>query len=281
MKTAVITGGNGGVGKAVAKALASKGFRVIIHGRQTQKTISAAEEIKKTSGNEQVDYVVADISTIKGMKKLADGIRQKTTSIEVLVLSTGVILPKHILTEDELEAGFAIQYLARFAMTQMLKQELKNGQARIVLVGAPKLRNAHIYLDNLALKNNFSMLRAMGQEMYANHLFVQEFAKLHAHDGILINMAHVGIANTGIMRQANFLMRMAIKLVGKSPEEVAGNFVYLATDPSVDFSGYFLGKPGKPEEKEKIAYDEALAEKLWNKSLDLLYFQPVSDKAQQ
>ena len=50
MKTAVITGGNSGVGKAVATELAKKGFRVIIHGRQEQKTVAAAEEIRRISG---------------------------------------------------------------------------------------------------------------------------------------------------------------------------------------------------------------------------------------
>ena len=46
MKTAVITGGNSGIGKAVATALAKKQYRIIIHGRDPEKTRLAAEEIK-------------------------------------------------------------------------------------------------------------------------------------------------------------------------------------------------------------------------------------------
>src|SRR4051812_36261720 len=116
MKTAVISGGNSGIGKAVAIQLARKSYRVIIHGKDHRKTMEAAQEITKASGNDKVEYVVSDISTVKGMKELAEAIRQKTTSIEALVLSTGVILPKHIVTADGLEAGFAIQYLGRFAL---------------------------------------------------------------------------------------------------------------------------------------------------------------------
>jgi NAD(P)-dependent dehydrogenase (short-subunit alcohol dehydrogenase family) len=276
MKTAVITGGNSGIGKAVAIDLAKKGYRIIIQGRDEQKTIQAAEEIRNISGNTQVDYIPADLASISGMKDLAEKIRQKTTSIEALVLSAGIILPKQVITADGLEAGFAIQYLSRFTLTQVLMPELKNGHARIVLVGAPKLPNADIYFDNISLKGEFKMMKALGQEMFANHLFVQEFAKLHPGDEVVMNMAHVGIAKTGIMRHSNIILRTMVNLVGKSPEEAAGNFIYLASDPAVDFSGYFLKKPGHPEIKEKIAYDAKLAEKLWNTSLELIYFKAAA-----
>ncbi len=276
MKTAVITGGNSGIGKAVAIALAKKSYRVIIHGRDPQKTVQAAEDIRKASGSQNVDYIPADISLVSGMKELAAAIRQKTTSIEAFVLSAGVILPKQVITADGLEAGFSVQYLSRFALTQLLMPELKNGKARIVMVGAPKMANAEIFFEDIALRNNFSMLKALGQEMFANHLFVQEFAKLHPGNEVVINMAHVGIAKTGIMRNSNLILRTLVKIVGKSPEEAAGNFVYLASDPDVNFSGYFLRKPGRPEVKEKIQYDDAIAQKLWNRSLELIYPQAAT-----
>src|SRR5665213_1540872 len=133
MKTAVVTGGNSGVGKTTAIELAKKGFRIIIHGRDAEKTSLAADEIKTRSGNSDVGYIVADVSTIKGMKELAEAIKQKTNCIDTLVLSTGVILPKQFITADGLEAGFAIQYLSRFAMVQLLMPELeRSGSAKIV-----------------------------------------------------------------------------------------------------------------------------------------------------
>ena len=126
MKIAVITGGNSGVGKAVATEFAKKGYRVIIHGRDEAKTKLAAEEIKTISGNINVEYICADISVLTGMKALADGIKQKTDTINTLVLSTGVILPNRVVTADGLEMGFAVQYMSRFAVVQLLMAELKN-----------------------------------------------------------------------------------------------------------------------------------------------------------
>jgi retinol dehydrogenase-14 len=270
MKTAVITGGNSGIGKAVAIQLAQKGYRVIIHGRDLLKTQLAAEEIKKISGNNNVEFIAADISLIKNMKELADAIKQKTDSIHALVLSTGVILPKHIITADGLEAGFAIQYLSRFAVTQLLTDELTHGHAKIVQVGASVLPNAAIHFDDLALKKDFTVLKAMAQEMFANHLFIQEFARRHPENNMIMNMGEVGIAKTGIVRNLNFFFRLGVALFGKSPEKAAKNFTFLVSDDSVNFSGYYIRSNGKINKKEKIQYDSVTAEKLWNTSLDLL-----------
>lgn len=270
MKTALITGGNSGIGKATALALAKKQYRVIIHGRDAAKTQAAADEIKKLSGNSNVEYIVADVSVIKGMKQLADAVKQKTDTINALVLSTGVILPTHVLTADDLEMGFAVQYLSRFTVTQLLMPELKKGRGRIVQVGAPLLKKAEIFFDDIAVKNNFTMMKALAQEMLANHLFVQEFAKRNANNDVVMNIAHVGIAKTGIMRETNFMLRTLVNIFGKSADAAAKNFVYLCSDDTVNYSGYFFPKPGNTSAKEKISRDTATAEKLWNKSMELI-----------
>ena len=270
MQTAVITGGNSGIGKAAALQFAQKGYRVILHGRDANKTQEAAEEIKKLSGNEHVEYVVADVSLIKGMKELADAIKQKTASINALVLSTGVILPNHIITSDGLEAGFAIQYLSRFAVTQLLMPELTVGHAKIVQVGASVLPGAKIFFDDIALKTNFSMVKAMAQEMFANHLFIQEFAKRNPENHVIINMGEVGIAKTGITRNLNFFFKLGVTLFGKTPDKAAKNYVFLTTDDSVNFSGFFVKSNGDINKKQKIQHDAATAERLWNMSMELI-----------
>jgi len=269
MKTAVITGASSGMGRAAAMDLAKLGYRVIIHGRDPLKTKQAADEIKSATG-QSVEFITADISSIKEMKALANAIKQKTDSIEALVLSTGVILPNQVITADGLEAGFAIQYLSRFAVTHLLKDELRKGKAKIVVNAAPKLKSADIYFDDLALKKSFTMMKAMGQEMFANHLFTQEFAKRNPDNNVVMNILHVGVAKTGIMRETNFFFKSIVNVFGKDPKKLTGNIVYLATNPEVTFSGYFLPKPGKPQAKEKLAYNPEVARKLWERSLELI-----------
>ena len=91
-----------------------------------------------------------------------------------------------------------------------------------------------------------------------------------------LNIFFVGIAKTDIIRHSNFLFKIAVGLVGKSPEAAVKNFVYLASDPEVNFSGYFLKKPGNHSVKEKNKYDADIAERLWNVSMELI--KPILDQ---
>ncbi len=107
MRIVVILGGNSGIGKATAEALAKKNYRVIIHGHNEQKTLAAVQEIKAASGNSNIDSVSGDLSAIKGMKKTIGAISSKTDTIDALVLSTGTILSERVETADGLEYMFA------------------------------------------------------------------------------------------------------------------------------------------------------------------------------
>ena len=270
MKTAVIMGGNSGIGKATAKILATKGYKIIIHGRDEQKTKAAVTEIK-ANGNSSIDFVTGDLSSIAGMKKVAAEIQNKTDVIDALVLSTGVILPTRVETADGMEAAFTTQYLCRFAMVQMLSPQLKKANlAHIVSVGAPTLKKAKIHFDDLSLKNNFSMMNSMGQCMLANHMMVQEFAKRNKGSNLCMNIFHVGVAKTGVGREMNFFLRTLISMFGASPDKACANAVFLADDSEANFSGYFLTKPGKPQVKEQISFDAAATEQLWNVSAGLI-----------
>jgi len=266
-KTVVITGGNGGIGKAAAVALAKKGYNIIIHGRNPEKVKSAVNEIIARSGNQQVDSVTADVSTIAGMRKMVADIQSKTDVIDILILSTGIILPKREETADGLEAAFATQYLSRwYAATKLLPLLKKSKFARIVVVGAPTMKKAKIHFDDISLKKDFSMMKSMGQCMLATHMLVQEFAKRHPNENVVINMHHVGIAKTGVVREVNWFFKMLVKLFGSDPNKAARNTVFLADNDVVTYTGYFLPKPGKPERKDLIQFDPFITNELWQLS---------------
>ena len=270
-KTAVILGGNSGIGKASAIQLAKKGYRIIIHGRDAQKTAAALEEIKSVSTNKNIEAIVGDLSSIAGMKKVASEIASKTDVIDILILSTGVILTKRVETADGLEGAFAAQYLCKFTLVNELMPQLKKAPlARIVIVGAPTMKKAKIFFDDISLKNNFTMMTSMGQCMLANHMFVQEFAKRHKNEKIYLNIHHVGIAKTGVVREVNGFFKLLVKLFGTTADKACANTIYLADNDAVNFSGYFLPKPGKPEKKNLIQIDGGNNERLWGMSLKLI-----------
>jgi len=65
IKTSIVTGGYGSIGKSIAEGLAKKGYKVVIVGRNKSKLQEAAKDIVKKTGNENIDYFAVDLSRKK------------------------------------------------------------------------------------------------------------------------------------------------------------------------------------------------------------------------
>ena len=88
-KTILVTGANSGIGYQTALALARQGYHVIMHGRNEQKVKKALEEIKEQSGNENIDSVIADLSLMAEVKKLAEKIKDRYDHLDGLINNAG------------------------------------------------------------------------------------------------------------------------------------------------------------------------------------------------
>ncbi len=84
-KTALVTGSTGGIGLAIAQALAAEGAHVIVNGR-TQARVDAA--LKQVKGN--ATGVAADLSTAAG----ADAVFEAVPAVDILVNNLGIFEPK-------------------------------------------------------------------------------------------------------------------------------------------------------------------------------------------
>lgn len=83
-KTALITGGNSGIGYATAKELKARGAQVIITGRRQDAVSQAAEELGVTG-------MVADQSVVEDTEKLAAGVAQRFGKIDILFINAGIV----------------------------------------------------------------------------------------------------------------------------------------------------------------------------------------------
>ena len=91
-KTAIVTGGSGGIGEAVCRFLARDGFDIILHYNKNEKKAEAiADEIRKAFGVE-VKTVCCDLSENNAGKLLGEKIKALTDSAEVLVNNAGLSL---------------------------------------------------------------------------------------------------------------------------------------------------------------------------------------------
>ncbi len=88
-KTALVTGGTGGIGRATASGLAAPGARVGITGRDQARTQDAADQIARESGNPAVDAFAGDMSCEAQARKLPAAVLTTYPQLDVLVNNVG------------------------------------------------------------------------------------------------------------------------------------------------------------------------------------------------
>ncbi|HJQ71385.1 MAG TPA: SDR family oxidoreductase [Blastocatellia bacterium] len=273
-KVALVTGANSGIGKETALALARMKANLVIVCRDNDRGRAALEEIKSKSDNPSVELMICDLSSQTQIRKLAEEFKQKHDRLDVLVNNAGVILTRRRVTEDGLEATFAINHLAYFLLTNLLLDLInKSAPARIVNVSSTVHKSATIDFNDLQSERSYSSMRAYGQSKLANVLFTYELARRLEGTGVTVNCLHPGVIATNIFRDISGVVGAAAKLFLKSPRRGAETSIYLASSPEVEgITGkYFDDRRAVRSSPE--SYDEAIAGRLWQVSERLTNLQ--------
>jgi NAD(P)-dependent dehydrogenase (short-subunit alcohol dehydrogenase family) len=163
-KVCLITGASSGIGKATAIGLAKLGAKIAIVCRNREKCEQTLNEIVKKTGNTEIISFIADLSSIKSIKKLADEINSKLNRLDVLINNAGTYFPKCTLTEDGIESTFAVNYLAAFLLTNLLLDKLLASKpSRIINVAS----DAHTIVKGIDFESVFCKGKYNGIKAYA------------------------------------------------------------------------------------------------------------------
>ena len=120
----IVTGGNSGIGKATAGALAAAGHSVMIACRSIAKADKTAAEM---AGNVEVCQV--DLADLSSVRRFAAAVE----SLDVLVNNAGVMSQSLPHTADGFEPHMGTNYLGHFALTCLLGNKIKD---RVISVGS-------------------------------------------------------------------------------------------------------------------------------------------------
>lgn len=255
-KVMLITGSTDGIGKQTALELAAKGGSVWIHGRNLESCQAARLDIVKSTGNEKVGFFVADLSSLKQVRELAERIKEKCDVLDVLINNAGTYLPKRVLTEDNVEMTFAVNHLSYFLLTNLLLDLLiRSAPSRIVNVSSRSHQRV-VEFDNLQGEKGYDGFKAYSLSKLCNVLFTYELAERLSGTGVTVNCLHPGVVETK-------LLRAGWELSGSSLEDGAETSVYLALSPEVqDATGkYFMDK--QETRSSFMSYDRTLWTRSW------------------
>ena len=268
----MVTGGNSGVGKETAVGLASLGGNVVIVCRNKNKGEAAWAEVKAKSGNENIHLMLADLSSLKSVRDLADAFKSKYDKLNVLVNNAGEILSRRHVTVDGLERTFSSNHLGHFLLTNLLLDVIRDSApARILNITSESHRGAKIHFNDLQ-GEKYSAFRAYGQAKLANVLFTYELAKKLEGTGVTANCLHPGVVRTGFGHDDSGLMSLVIWIASPffmSAEKAARAVTKLATSHELEsMSGKYFSKVKEARSSEE-SYDEETARHLWRVSEEL------------
>ncbi len=275
-KTALVTGGTGGIGRATAVGLAKLGARVGITGRDKGRTQRAADEIARESGNPAVDAFDADMSSQAEVRRLAAAVLEAYPRLDVLVNNVGGFWATKHVTADGLEHSFAVNHLAGFLLTDLLLDRLKaSAPARIVTISSDAQRMGRLNFDDLQGEVKYSGQQAYNQSKLANVVFTYELARRLEGTGVTATTLHPGVVRTSFAAEdSSRLWKVLIPLLRpfmKTPEQGADTPVYLASSSEVEgvTGRYFVNR--EPRTSNRASYDTAVAARLWQVSSDLVH----------
>jgi len=229
-KTVVITGASDGIGAAAARRFAAAGARVVPVGRSPEKTTRLADELG-------VRGEVADFESLAEVRRLGERLRERCTTIDVLVNNAGGTFAKRVSTADGNERTMQVNHLAPYLLTRLLQEPLRHEGARIVTTASSAALLGRLHRHDLA-----ASLRSPGlyvgfhvycRSKLANTLFAAELARrwpevasTSYHPGAVASQFGRGSGVVGFLFAVPQFRAMI-----RTPEHGADTMLWLASAP--------------------------------------------------
>ncbi|TDO51134.1 NAD(P)-dependent dehydrogenase (short-subunit alcohol dehydrogenase family) [Kribbella sp. VKM Ac-2571] len=221
-RTALVTGGNSGIGRAVAGQLARRGAHVVISGRDVVRGSRAVEEIRADGG--RADFVqadLADLASVRSLAKQAIDLGQ----VDVLINNAGIFPfgPTAEVPESDFDAVYAVNVRAPFYLV-----------AELAPLMAARGAGAIVNVTTIVAYVGMAGMAAYGSSKAAVELLTRAWAAEFGPAGVRVNAVSPGpirTEGTAVMGENldNLAATTPLQRVG-APDEVAEGIVFLASD---------------------------------------------------
>lgn len=239
-RRALVTGSTGGLGVAIAKALAAEGALVVVSGRDKTRGDAVVADVRSAGG--RATFVAADLGAGgDAARRLADAATDAAGgSIDILVNNAATLLmptPTADVTEQDLRDVFGVNVFAPFLLTGALAP-------RMVAAGGGAIVN----IGSITGLRGSSGSAVYSANKAAIHSFTQSWADEYGPHGVRVNAVAPG--PIGTERQAEFadhiaptLSRLPSRRVS-TPEEIAAAVLFLVSEGAANIHGAVLSVDG-------------------------------------
>jgi retinol dehydrogenase-12 len=269
MPFVLLTGATRGIGRAAAIEFAREGVEVALVGRDRERVEAVATEARSAGAGAPVHEHVADLTLMADVRALAQDVRERHEHIDVLANNAGALFASRKETSEGFEQTFALNHLAPFLLTNLLRDRLDGG--RVVTTASDAHKSGRLDIADLQSAESYSAMRVYGTSKLCNILFTRELARRAPQ--LRANCFHPGVVRTGFGKNDNGIWKVLTTLGGpffRAPERGARSLLWLSLSQEA------AALTGEYVQDEKVlapsaqAQDEILAEALWERSADLV-----------
>jgi dehydrogenase/reductase SDR family protein 12 len=280
----LITGSTSGIGLAAATSLARDGATVVLLGRNPEKTARVADEVRETSGNDTVDFVVADMADLTAVRTAAGEVLERHDRLDVLVHNAAVLSATRRFAPDGTEETIACQVVAPFLLTSLLLDRLRASPIARVLTMASggmytvPLDVEHLEMSEADYKGAEQYARAKRAQVTLNEMWATRIDSRQ----VVFHALHPGWVDTPGLEEALPKFRRIVGPLLRSPEQGADTLVWLAADDGapVQTNGKFwldrrprsLHKMGRTRKSDTAAERE----RLWDWCIERAGVDPLA-----
>ena len=208
VKTVLITGATDGIGKHLAKKLASEGHHVILHGRNPQKLELALQEVRAVSLRGRVSSYLADFSKLDDVYRFVEEIKRDFQRIDVLFNNAGLYAGKERKASAEnVELTFMLSVLVPYILTTELSPLLeKAADGRVINTSSYMHHFAKVKDLDFGFENNYnpglaynnSKLYTIWMTRYLDRDFFL------SGSSITVNSYHPGLISTNLGSDSSY-----------------------------------------------------------------------------
>jgi retinol dehydrogenase-13 len=253
MKTAIITGSTGAIGKSIVRLILSKGeYHVVMVARDEEKAIRTRDDLMKATGLKDIEYRIVDLSCKEEIFSFASSVNGP---VHLLVNNAAQSPRQRRETKNGTEVQWATNVLGYFWMMEAFTRHLEAGSpARIVNVASYWAGNLDLD-DPEFRRRRYDNDEAYRQSKQADRMLTVAFAERLKSRGITVNSCHPGDVNSRLSNDLGFGGH-------ETPDQGADTPVWLATSPGVEgVTGRYFAH--RSPESCIFSRDRASIEKLW------------------
>ena len=274
VKTILITGATDGIGKHLAKKLASEGHHVILHGRNPQKLELATQEVRAVSLRGRVSSYLADFSNLEDVYRFVGEIKRDFQSIDVLFNNAGLYAGKERKASAEnVELTFMLSVLAPYILTTELSPLLEqSSDVRVINTSSYMHRFAKVKDLDFGFENDYNPGLAYNNSKLNTIWMTRYLARDFFLRGsnITVNSYHPGLISTNLGNNSSdeqtkkSLFGRLMKSFSKNLDEGIETGYYLTLAEEVTgLTGYYFDDKKVKAVSEK-GYTFEKAQKLMN-----------------